>query len=90
MNLQTINEILKYAEYPESCSILTLYKQIEDEYYGEESSGTEKEKCSLYKIQDEEAILVKVTLCVDSYGDNERVKNVQFVKALSEEVLNFN
>lgn len=76
MKLAQINEILKDLDNLGT----TISTDQSDNYSEEKYPGTEGIKVDIYPTPEKDVFLKVVTAC-DSYGDNERVKSIQFVAA---------
>lgn len=81
MNLQRINEILKDAVRGNVPKGLKILKSETTPDFYDEGQGIDREKVILYTIEDEEDLVLEVKSATDSYGDNESVISVQFVRA---------
>lgn len=86
MNYQKINEVLAdLSEY----RLSGLYTKIEttqsSDYYSEKDQGEVGTKEIIYKL-DFDDLHLKVLYISDSYGENETIKSVQFVKAVKKEI----
>jgi hypothetical protein len=87
MELERINEILSKIDNIGSVKGIKRISHDEPEdYYEEKYQGGESSQVSIYDIG-EESIFLKVVRNTDSYGDNERVTSIQFVKPVRKEVI---
>ena len=74
MDLTIINKMLGDLE-----SLRHSYKPVEtivDSSYGQGEEGVKHE---VYSVEDSD-VLLRITTTVNSYGNNERITGVQFVK----------
>ncbi len=87
MEISRINEILSDIDSINSVKGLKLISSNKSENYGEESyEHEEREKVDLFDIG-HDVLLLQVVSRVDSYGDNERVVSLKFVKPIQKEVI---
>lgn len=83
---KTINEILSNLSSIKSNKDFT---RVVNNYTTEgEYEGSYSEYINVYKYKDTD-IFIKITTRTDSYGDNESVHSVQFVKPIVKQVTDF-
>ena len=81
MNLKTINEMLEYLNNPLCNKSLKVVKdETPSDFYSEGNQGSERSKTITYSIEEEQEILLQITSSIDSYGDNEQVNKIKFVR----------
>lgn len=90
MELKQINKLLSNLTNPDRtlCAFIEkrTVKEIEDE---DGEQGEEGNFFMYYKILSEENLYMEVEYYTDSYGDNESVRKVQFVKSSPKTVIVF-
>lgn len=82
MDYKLINEILKdlsRIQYSNEFSVVTDSSNIEGDY---------EEFIRVYRYKDTD-IFIKITTSTDSYGYNEGIRSVQFVKPVVKQVTDF-
>lgn len=84
MELQLLNKILKNLQNPDP-KILTfiekrVVKDLSKMYDGEGHQGESSEYYKYYKANGEDNLFIEFEFGTDSYGDNEYVAGLQFVK----------
>lgn len=69
----------------------TKYEQriVEHEIDGEGSQGDEGLSYEVYKVPFEEGLFLKLKITTDSYGDNESIAGVEFVKPIEKKILQY-
>lgn len=89
MKIEEVNEILSgLTEYELSNKYSKISESQPDNYYSEKYDGDNSEKIIIYRLGIEDWHL-KLTLRTDSYGDNEIVAGVRFVKPIIKQVTDF-
>lgn len=84
--LAKLNPLLKDLELlrrKNNAEVTLVVKKIED---GNDIQGVEGESYEIYKVAD---IYVKIKISTDSYGDNERITGLEFVKPIVKQVTDF-
>jgi len=86
MKLEKINNILSNISNIGSSKGLTkISSDIPSDYYEEKYLDGSSNKVEIYDIG-EESIFLKVVTQSDSYGDNEHIISIQFVKPIEKEI----
>lgn len=88
MNIEKINSILSVMDNFES-KFKLISSDKSDGYHDEKSQGEEGLKVDIYDIGEPE-IFLKVVTSSDSYGDDEKVSQIQFVTAKVKTVIEYN
>lgn len=89
INYKQINEILSNLN---SYSLDKKFKKVQDQtpdnYHEEKNQGEEGQRTVVYDVK-LEGVYLKVTYVTDSYGDNETVGGIEFVKPQTKQVVVF-
>ena len=95
MDYKKLNEILSQSylltnEFSQKPKYLEFTEKLVGHHMdGNESQGDYNEYFTIWKIKDPEfgeGMFIKATVHTDSYGDNEFVKGIEFVKGKSKTV----
>ncbi|MAX51480.1 MAG: hypothetical protein CMH22_05830 [Methylophaga sp.] len=88
MELKKINEVLENLSVYGLKSKYDLVSEHEpSNYWSEKGQGEESESVYIFKIEGDNYL--KLVNATDSYGDNEHVKSVQFVKPVKKTITDF-
>lgn len=89
MEIKQINEILKNVfNYPSSKGYTKVLDEKPSTYHEEKYQGTEDTRIEIWDLH-QDNLLVKLDYTTDSYGDNERLTNIQFVKPITKSVTDY-
>ena len=87
MNLKEINDILAVITNPQALGLVTFVERIDnhlgvsDNSYADDGVEGEYDSYSMiYKINSQQNLYMKVTYNTDSYGSNEFIVSIKFVK----------
>jgi hypothetical protein len=81
MELGIINEALKDLSFYALKQKFDLVETSQpQDYWSEKSEGNESRKVEIYSIDKEQGIYLRVERSTDSYGDNETLVGISFVK----------
>lgn len=96
MDYKQINEILSNISNPNSNnSLIFVEKQnkhmgvSDNSYYSDGVQGESDQYVKIFKLKSDNEIYVAFEYETDSYGDNERVTSIQFVKPANKTVINY-
>lgn len=90
MNYKLINEQLSDIDALRSNQKKRISKEIIYEVNGENGEqGQEGLAYEFFDIGLEDGVVLKMTITTDSYGDNETVSGIEFVKPIKKEVTVF-
>lgn len=83
MEISLINKLLKDVLYNQQ--ILTTFVETKEGHQGvnnyDGAQGEYNEYFKIYKIKEKPELFIKVTYNTDSYGSNDSIVNINFVKA---------
>jgi hypothetical protein len=93
MQLSQINDLLTNVKNPNKTKLKLVKKEIttplEKDSYGYTPQGSSEEYSNIYEVIGEDNLYLKLSFETDSYGDNDSLVSIQFVKAKQVTVSSF-
>ena len=85
MNYKQLNEVFKSLR---NIKLKKVSTNQSDNFYSEKNQGDEGVRIDVYELGFD-VLYLKVTTISDSYGDNESIDSIQFVKPIVKQVTDF-
>ncbi len=85
MNYKKLNEVFKNLRNIKLKKVSTTQS---DNFYEEKNQGEEGERIDVYELGFDD-LFIKITTVSDSYGNNESIDSIQFVKPIVKQVTDF-
>jgi len=85
MNYKQLNEVFKQLR---NIKLKKVSTNQSTDFYEEKTQGDEGERVDVYELGFDDLYL-KITTVSDSYGNNESIDSIQFVKPIVKQVTDF-
>lgn len=88
MKIEEINEILSNLNYLDN-KYNSVAQHQPDNYWSEKYESENSERTEIFNLNNKDNWHLKTTYQTDSYGDNERLVAIKFVKPVVKEITDF-